>query len=420
MDNELKHTKKRLTIIFSIIVFVLVLLLWSIYFSSKYIKEINFEKSDFKGFISFLKESNLTSDTIINRNLRFWWSKFERWNTVWLIPPSEIKTLNKNIPKPRNFISYILIDWNKKIISSDTKDEIENKLISLIIENTNFSDISITSWLLSTKLDVENWKYTLILFNKLRYSLEDYLSDILGFIFVSVLFSILVYIVWYRFVDRTLIPVEQSLKDMKDFVQNAWHELKTPLSVIDSNLQLIKDLKNFDWEMVLEMKDEVSKLNSLIDSLINLSTLKWKELLDNINLKEIIDEILKNYKIKIDEKKLDLKVNITKNIYISSNKEHLYILLSNIIWNAIKYNKKWWKLEISYKKDELIINDNWVWIDKNHITKIFDRFYKADKSRNSEWFGIGLSLVKKIADIYNWKIIVESEVWIWTKFKIKF
>jgi two-component system phosphate regulon sensor histidine kinase PhoR len=109
-----------------------------------------------------------------------------------------------------------------------------------------------------------------------------------------------------------------------------------------------------------------------------------------------------------------------KSIKIKAHKDYLYIFLSNIIWNAIKYNKKDWKIDISYKVSELTIQDTGVWIDKKDLPKIFDRFYKADKSRNSEWFGIWLSLVKNIADLYKWKIGFESKDWEGTKVKIKF
>lgn len=79
-----------------------------------------------------------------------------------------------------------------------------------------------------------------------------------------------------------------------------------------------------------------------------------------------------------------------------------------------------WKIDIKYKNNSLIIKDTWIGIKKDDINKIWDRFYKSDNSRNTPGFGIWLSLVKKIGDIYNWKISVDSEENIWTKFSIKF
>jgi signal transduction histidine kinase len=95
------------------------------------------------------------------------------------------------------------------------------------------------------------------------------------------------------------------------------------------------------------------------------------------------------------------------------------MFLSNIIWNSIKYNIKNWEINIKYHKWILNIKDTWIWIEKKDLDKIFDRFFKTDSSRNSEWFWIWLSLVKKISDIYKWKIKVKSEEKKWTEFIIK-
>jgi signal transduction histidine kinase len=67
------------------------------------------------------------------------------------------------------------------------------------------------------------------------------------------------------------VPVEKNFDDMNDFIHNAGHELKTPLSVIDSNIQLLKESKTYDEKMIDELKNETTKLNSLLDSLINLN-----------------------------------------------------------------------------------------------------------------------------------------------------
>jgi len=75
---------------------------------------------------------------------------------------------------------------------------------------------------------------------------------------------------------------------MSDFIHNAGHELKTPLSVIDSNIQLIKDMKTYDESMIDELKDEVIKLNSLIDSLIKLSDIDLFKETQEINLDDLV------------------------------------------------------------------------------------------------------------------------------------
>jgi signal transduction histidine kinase len=117
---------------------------------------------------------------------------------------------------------------------------------------------------------------------------------------------------------------------------------------------------------------------------------------------------------------LKSKIDIPEDLKVDANRDYLYIFLSNIIWNAIKYNKNKWSVDISYKSWELIIKDSWIWMSKDELKHIFDRFYKTDKSRNSEGFWIWLSLVKKIALIYKWKIDAFSVEGEGSEFKVKF
>ncbi|MDR3150261.1 MAG: HAMP domain-containing histidine kinase [Candidatus Peribacteria bacterium] len=127
---------------------------------------------------------------------------------------------------------------------------------------------------------------------------------------------------------------------MNDFVHNAGHELKTPLSVIDSNIQMIKESRIYDEKMINELKNEVIKLNSLIDSLVELSNIDFFKDLEELNLKDCIDEVINDLKMEIKKKKIIVNIEIKENVFVKANKNYLYIFLSNIVGNAVKYNKK--------------------------------------------------------------------------------
>jgi signal transduction histidine kinase len=102
------------------------------------------------------------------------------------------------------------------------------------------------------------------------------------------------------------------------------------------------------------------------------------------------------------------------------NKQYFYILFSNLFGNAIKYTKKWWKVDITLEKTKLVISDNGVWIKKEDKEKIWNRFYQSDNSRWQSGFGIWLALVKKIANIYKLQISLKSEEKKGTTFTIEF
>ena len=420
MTKDLINSKRKLSIIFTIMVFIVVFLLWITFFFVKYFKQLDLEESEFSVIVRQLETWKLGIDKIINfsndigRDLVN--KNFKKNNTDFRVPPiTDAGDFN-----PRWFINYVLIDDNSVIISNNIKDDISNNLIESINKDNSFYKIKQVSGFLVKKFDLVDNKWTFIILKWLRYSLTELLEDSIWFLIISLLFSFILYFVTKKFVDNTFVPVEENLKDMKDFIHNAGHELKTPISVIDSNIQIIDDLKTYDKEMTAELKKEVKRLNSIIDSLIKLSDIALFKNLENINLKDIIDEIIKEFSFIISERNLIVNTDIAKDVFVKSSQDYLYMFLLNLIWNAIKYNKESWTINIFYKNWELFIKDTGIWIDKEDIDKIFDRFFKADKSRNSEWFGIWLSLVKKVADIYKWKIRAESELEKGTTFIVKF
>ncbi len=411
MSLNIYKTKNKLTIVFATIVFVVVFLLWLIFFSTKYYNSISNEKADFTYFIDLIESKKITIENMLN-----FWPKLDGFNNINKIIKFDIKNPDLWL---REFMNYILLDGSWNLISSNIKDNITEDFILNIINNSSFYDIKQDSWFLVNKTDF-NDDWLLIVFKKLRYWFYEYVEDIFTFTIISLLFSILIYYIWIIFVNKVFTPVEENIKDMSNFIDNAWHELKTPIAVIDSNIQLINELKTYDETMMLELKWEVKKLNSLIDSLVKLSNIDVFKDVEDINLYDAINEIINDFKSKIDDKKIVVNVKIGKKVTISSNKNYLYIFLSNIIWNALKYNKIMWIVDINYKNNALIIKDTWVWIKKSDLSKIWDRFFKSDSSRNTEGFGIWLSLVKKIWDIYWWNIVVNSKVWEGSEFIIKF
>lgn len=417
-ELNMKNTKKNLTIAFSVIVFIIVYVLWIVFFSTKYIREDRIDKSNFHKFVKNISNIevwnpsfNIDSISINRPRLEY----RDLWYNSWL------KITIADAPWAINFngfINYLIID-NNQVIVNNIQDDIPEKIILDSVENDAYFDEQKKSSFLVRKLIFKDWKI-FIAYKELNYPFSDYLKDIFLFSLILLFFTLLFYVIWSKFVDKIFLPVEKNFKDMNDFIHNAWHELKTPLSVIDSNIQIIKDSKTYNEKMTNELKNEVIKLNSLIDSLVELSNIDIFKDFEDLDLKSIVDEVLSNLKTAIKNKKITVNTKIKENISIKANKNYFYIFLSNIIGNAIKYNKKEGSIDIIYKSWELEIKDTWIWIKKEEIDKIFDRFYKSDISRNSEWFWIWLSLVRKIADIYKWKINVQSEEWKQTSFKIKF
>lgn len=243
--------------------------------------------------------------------------------------------------------------------------------------------------------------------------------DLLIYLLGAIVLSLGVYIVSYRFVDDTLSPVEKSMEQMEQFIHNAGHELKTPISVIKSSLELMRLKKNYE-EGISESIGELNRMDGLIQALIRLSTMGDTEIREPVNIPEIFEKLEKNYREKLDEKGIHLQVIQKKHPQIRANREYAEILFSNILGNAIKYNRDNGSIIVTIDQKKITIEDTGIGIAPENLEKIFDRFYQENESRTVDSFGIGLSLVARIAALYKWHVSVESTKGVGTIVKVEF
>ncbi len=216
----------------------------------------------------------------------------------------------------------------------------------------------------------------------------------------------------------------EILNKQKSFIQDTSHELKTPLMQINSNIELIEDkikdkkIKN----KILEIKKSSENIWEIISNLNFI--LRWEEKLqikNKINLFNYFEKFIKKYESISKEKNIKIIIIKNTNLTIENNTYYLDRLFWNIIENAIYYNNWNNKLKIIINKNSIEIIDEWIWIKKEELNKIFNRFYRNSNSWifNQNWNWLGLSIIKKICDMFGWKIKIESNVDKWTKFIIK-
>jgi len=394
-EDKLQYTKKKLTAIFIGIVFCLILLTGSIFLGAKYINSTRLAKQD------FLKQSSeVTSRVQDIKNFEQVSEIFER-----VTGKPVFKNIRENTSRLSNQISFFILDSDNTIMYKN------------LLENPDFDDISLDDiGKVVTKNNLLIWQNKLknsdaesiIFYKSLRYDISDLRYDFLILFLCTLLLSGVVYFIWYKFIEKTLIPVEENMKGMSDFIHNAGHELKTPLAVIRGNLQIMNAEKNYDAKLTKKSISELDRANDLIEWLRELSELGTTSEKSNIALATEVKKILELHSKLIKQKWIDIKNNAIWSFVIHTNIQELHILLSNLIKNAIIYNTEWWSLKIWLNKNILSISDTGRGMPEEEIWKIFDRLYRGGESRNTQWFGIGLSLVKKVIDINNWKLEVES------------
>ena len=411
MNKNLQNTKVKLTVMFTVLVFLMSIFLESIFFSIKFYNTFSLDNSQFTKQTSNVENRFKSVDMII-KNFNISKRIFSMWNDKLEHPKFGNSDLN-----------ILIIDKNKwKLVFSNVIEELNIDFVKKEFINAKYWKVEHDEWYFIKKIFLKDdkWSYEILFIKKAKYPFSYYVWDLLGFILITLLFSAVFYFVWFKFVSRNLKPVEENLADMQDFIHNAWHELKTPIAIINSNLQLIKELKSYDKDLIKEWLIEINKLDHLIESLVELSNINSSERIEKLDLKDEIKNIIKDFKNKSDKNWIKIKFTKIDEKILLMNKQYFYILFSNIISNAIRYNREWWKIDIKLSKNKITIKDTWIWMSSDELGKIFDRFYMAKNSRNSEWHGIWLSLVKKIVDIYYMKIKVDSELWKGTTFTIEF
>lgn len=224
--------------------------------------------------------------------------------------------------------------------------------------------------------------------------------------------------------NQMLYRLSASFENQRQLTGRAAHELRTPLAVIASQLDLYKDLPMTDAEredLILKIKNETDRLSKLLTSLLDMSELNSIPRNEKIELLPLIDEVIQDLSYLADEKNISIR-NKCEEINILGSDILLYRVFFNLIENAIKYNKENGFINISSMKDnncaEIFIEDSGIGIDFQERENIFNPFYRSDKSKDKiKGTGLGLALVYETLKLHGGDIkVIDSSIG--TKFKI--
>jgi len=215
---------------------------------------------------------------------------------------------------------------------------------------------------------------------------------------------------------ETVLALERKNTELKHFAFGVSHDLKTPLRNISTYLQLLQRKNNLDAdsnEMIASAVKSVKHLHQLINDIFLYTSSDSNNVnAEKVNVKTLVAEICTNMKSFIEEHNAEIKLsNSLPEIFINST--HATHLFSNLIVNAIKYNKSLTPLiEINYgyegNKVLFYVKDNGIGIAPAYLQQIFEIFKRLHTQEEYEGTGIGLSLCKKIVEIYGGKIEVSS------------
>lgn len=200
--------------------------------------------------------------------------------------------------------------------------------------------------------------------------------------------------------------VKTDFTNLKEFTENASHEMQTPLAIMQSKSEILLQSENLDQHQASQIKaiyQSVQRLSKLNKTLLLLSKIENNQFknLEAIKVNEVIEKQLEIFEDFIENKDLSVDMRSTLEVEIQANPLLFDMIISNLISNAIKHNIEGGKIDILTTNLFLSISNSGV-VPKTSSEALFERFKKESTAANS--FGLGLAIVKKICDTYNWKI----------------
>ena len=315
-------------------------------------------------------------------------------------------TKNSSSATEYNGFSIAKVDNNGRIIKAyrddsliEDQDTLQSKVIEALEKGKTSGFIGSYRF-----LKVETNVGNLILFLNCQRELDSYESFVKNSVLISigVILSVLVLIILIS--KKVIAPIQGTYLKQKQFITGASHELKTPLAIISSNADVL-EMMNGDSKWTTNIHNQVDRLTSLVNSLVVFSRMEEKDTVErtSFDLTETLKSRIEDFDELANFQKKYIVTDIDENLNYYGEKDSIIQLMDILLENAIKYapedsdilvklnkNRKYATLKVSNKAN----------VEKGDLSKVFDRFYRLDESRNSaiKGYGIGLSMAQLIAE----------------------
>lgn len=232
--------------------------------------------------------------------------------------------------------------------------------------------------------------------------------------------------------DKATVSIRNNLNSLRHFIEDAGHELSTPLSIITASSEALhrkfktQQLSFHDLDVIISSADRMQKiiddmglLTEIEQPLLNAGSAK------NVDLGAILDDCINDFASKFEQKRIEIVWSNSESTIVLGNQEALRRMFYNLIENAYKYTNSGGRVAVSLEHNNgkaiVTIADTGIGIEKEDLGRVFDRFFRADASRtrSSGGSGLGLAIVKAIAMAHDAEITVESEQHQGSKFVVR-
>lgn len=222
---------------------------------------------------------------------------------------------------------------------------------------------------------------------------------------------------------------KEIVRQKSDFFANASHELKTPITVMSGLAELLLQsdaLPEKEHKQIERIHKESVRLADLLSDMLKISKLERgeEEECTAVDLRGVANEVVSELAVAIDTK--NLKVGVTGEGTVTADNKSIYELVQNLVGNAVNYNKEngWLNVAVEEKENAVVfrVEDGGIGIEKEHLPRLCERFYRVDKSRSKKTggTGLGLAIVKHVCARYNADLNIESEFGVGTCITVTF
>lgn len=237
------------------------------------------------------------------------------------------------------------------------------------------------------------------------------ISSFVSFVTISIL-ALMVFLLS----RKAMKPVADSIEKQKQFITDASHELKTPLTIIAANAEVLEMCEG-ENEWLTSIKNQTTRLSHLVKNLVELTKLNEihdDKLRSSFNISNALIETASNFETSAEVANKNFSYSAADDIFYHGNEAEIRQLITILCDNAIKYTDECGHIKLSlYKSGKNIVIESYntcEYVDPNSVSRLFDRFYRADSSRAREsktgGYGIGLSIAQAIVHRHKGKIKV--------------
>lgn len=254
--------------------------------------------------------------------------------------------------------------------------------------------------------DNRNFSFSEEIEKRVQEDRRESLNDLLSSLIISgVCIEILMFLLSLYLANQSVRPVKETYEAQKQFIANASHEIKTPLAVIQANLEA-SEIEGNEWiDNAMKKAEELAELNGQLLALARIDANANESTKTEIVLTDFVNDLVKPLKPQLDKKGAKLKVSANTNRSIVVNSAAMKQVLNILLDNAIKYSDK--KIDVTVGDHEITIKNDGTTIEKEKLQHLFERFYQVDKTKSG--VGLGLAIANEVADKNGWKLTADSD-----------